>query len=78
MITLFGSKVGKEELEEIKTSIDNQWLGIGKKCARFEEELRKRLNVQDFVMLNSGSNALLLAVKLLNLPPNSEMTRTAS
>jgi aminotransferase len=73
MITLFGSKVGKEELEEIKTSIDNQWLGIGKKCARFEEEMWNRLKVQDFVMLNSGSNALLLAVKLLGLPPNSEI-----
>ncbi|RMF96804.1 MAG: DegT/DnrJ/EryC1/StrS family aminotransferase [Candidatus Schekmanbacteria bacterium] len=73
MISLFGSKVGKEELDEIKTSIDNQWLGIGPKCKRFEEEMAKRLKCDDFVMLNSGSNSLLLAVKLLNLPPGSEV-----
>ena len=73
MINLFGSKVGKEELDEIRTSIENQWLGIGKKCQLFEERLAERLGVRDFVMLNSGSNSLLLAVKLLGLPPGSEI-----
>lgn len=73
MISLFGSKVGSEEIEEIKTSIDNQWLGIGPKCSRFESEMAKKLKCSDFVMLNSGSNSLMLAVKLLNLPPGSEI-----
>ena len=65
MINLFGSKVGKEELEEIRTSIESQWLGIGKKCALFEERLAKRLGLENFVMLNSGSNSLLLIQKLV-------------
>src|SRR3989338_9369209 len=73
MISLFGSKVGIEELEEIRTSIENQWLGIGKKTSLFEERIAKRLGLMDFVMLNSGSNNLLLAVKLLNLEPGSEV-----
>jgi len=73
MISLFGSKVGIEELEEIRTSIENQWLGIGKKTSLFEERIAKRLGLMDFVMLNSGSNSLLLAVKLLNLEPGSEV-----
>lgn len=73
MINLFGSKVGKEELEEIRTSIESQWLGIGKKTALFEELVGQRLGLQDFVMLNSGSNSLLMAVKLLGLKPGSEI-----
>ena len=73
MISVFGSKVGKEELEEIKTSIENQWIGIGPKTDLFEKELAKRLRIKDFVLLDSGSNSLYMAVKLLNLPPLSEV-----
>lgn len=73
MISVFGSKVGVEELEEIRTSLQNQWLGIGKKCAQFEEELASRLGLSNFVMVNSGSNGLLLAIYLLGLKPGAEV-----
>lgn len=73
MISVFGSKVGKEELEEIRTSIEAQWMGIGPKTKLFEEKLKERLNLVDFVLLDSGSNSLYLALKLLNLPKNSEV-----
>lgn len=73
MITVFGSKVGDEELDEIRTSIQNQWLGIGPKTKRFEEEFAARLKLPSFVMLNSGSNSLYMAIKLLDLPRGSEV-----
>jgi len=73
MISVFGSQVGRKELDEIKTSIDNQWLGIGQKCLKFEKLFAQRILVDDFVLVNSGSSALLLAVKLLNLPSGSEV-----
>jgi len=73
MISVFGSSVGEEELYEIKTSIENQWMGIGPKVRQFEEEFAARLKLPGFVLLDSGSNALLMAVKMLNLPPNSEV-----
>jgi len=73
MISVFGSKVGKEELEEIKSSIESQWLGIGPKTKRFEEEFAERLRLPSFVMLNSGSNSLYMAIKLLDLPKDSEV-----
>jgi len=73
MISVFGSKVGKEELVEIKTSLDNQWIGIGSKTDLFEKQFSKRLGLKDFLLLDSGSNALYLAVKLLNLPKGSEI-----
>jgi aminotransferase len=73
MISVFGSKVGKEELEEIKTSLDKQWLGMGEKTRLFEASFAQRLKLKGFVMLNSGSNSLYLALKLLNLPEGSEV-----
>jgi dTDP-4-amino-4,6-dideoxygalactose transaminase len=73
MISVFGSKVGIEEIEEIKTSIENQWIGIGPKTKKFEEDLAERLGVKEFVLLDSGSNSLYMAVKLLKLKPGSEI-----
>ena len=73
MISVFGSKVGNEEIEEIKTSIENQWIGIGPKTKKFEELFSQRLGLKGFVMLDSGSNGLYLALKLLKLPENSEV-----
>lgn len=73
MISVFGSLVGKEELEEIRTSLDAQWLGIGPKTAAFEKAFAARMGAKEFVLLDSGSNALYLAVKLLGLPPGSEV-----
>ncbi len=73
MISVFGSKVGQEELNEIKTSIDNQWIGIGPKTDLFEKQFSERLGLKDFLLLDSGSNALYLAIKLLDLPKGSEI-----
>jgi aminotransferase len=73
MITVFGSEVGREELEEIESSLNNQWMGIGPKTRQFEEEFAKRLKLPSFTLLDSGSNALLMAVKILDLPPGSEI-----
>jgi dTDP-4-amino-4,6-dideoxygalactose transaminase len=73
MISVFGSKVGKEELEEIRTSIESQWIGIGPKTKLFEKKFAERMGLDDFVMLDSGSNSIYLAIKLLNLPAGSEV-----
>lgn len=73
MINVFGSLVGPEELEEIRTSLEAQWLGIGPKTAAFEKKFSQRLALGDFVLLDSGSNSLYMAVKLLDLPPGSEV-----
>lgn len=71
MISVFGSKVGQEELDEIRTSIEAQWMGIGPKTKAFEENFAKRLGLKGLALLDSGSNSLYMAVKLLNLPPRT-------
>jgi len=73
MITLFGSYVGEEELRAIQDSMQRQWLGIGPKVAEFEKRMAEKCKAPDFAFVNSGSNALLMSVRLLNLPKNSEV-----
>jgi aminotransferase len=72
MINVFGSLVGKEELAEIKDCIDNQWLGIGPKTTLFEKMMSNKIG-NSFIALDSGSNALYMAVTALNLPKNSDV-----
>ncbi len=73
MISLFGSSVGDEELIGIKDSFQKQWIGIGPKSQEFEKKIAHKIASDHFVFLNSGSNALLLALKLMNLPAGSEV-----
>ncbi len=73
MISVFGSKVGQEELDEIRTSLEAQWMGIGPKTKAFEEQFARRLGAPGFALLDSGSNSLYMAVKLLNLPAGAEV-----
>ena len=73
MINVFGSLMGPEELAEVRTSLEAQWIGIGPKTAAFEKGFAERLGLPGFVLLDSGSNALHLAVKLLDQPPGSDV-----
>ena len=73
MINVFGSLMGPEELEEVRTSLEAQWIGIGPKTAAFEKGFSERLGLPGFALLDSGSNALHLAIKLLDLPPGSDV-----
>ena len=72
MISVFGSFVGKEEMREIEEVIDDQWLGLGAKTEEFEHGFRARLGL-DILFVDSGSNALYMAVELLGLPRDSEI-----
>ncbi len=73
MITVFGSKVGQEEIDNVVSCIEQQWMGFGKIVDKFEQSFSNKFNVQNFAMVDSGSNALFLAVTLLNLPKGSEI-----
>ena len=73
MIQVFGSCVGKEELKEIKSSFENQWLGMGPKVNEFEKRFAKRCGFKQVVMTDSASNSLYLAIKLLGLKEGTEI-----
>lgn len=73
LISVFGSKVGAEELAEVAASFERQWLGIGPQVLDFEARFAQRLGLPGFVMLDSGSNSLNLAMTLLDLAPGTEV-----
>jgi dTDP-4-amino-4,6-dideoxygalactose transaminase len=73
IISVFGSNVGAEEIAEVSDSINAQWLGMGPKLKAFEQEFKQRTGLPDFLMVDSGSNALYMAVALLDLPKDSEV-----
>lgn len=72
-IQVFGSAMGKDELEAIRDCLERQWIGAGSVTAQLERELASHLGVPDFVLLDSGSNSLQMAVHVLDLPPGSEI-----
>lgn len=73
MINVFGSKTGKEELAQVASSIENQWLGAGPKVKDFEQKFQARIGTSNFLMIDNASNGLYLALRLLDLPIGSEV-----
>jgi aminotransferase len=73
MIKVFASKTGPEELMEVKSTLEAQWLGLGPKVELFEKELAKRNNYKSVVMTDNCSNSLYSAIKLFNFPAGSEI-----
>lgn len=73
MISVFGCKTGQEEINLVNDVLKSQWLGLGKYVDTFEKEFSQYRKLDNFIMVDSGSNALYLAIKLLDLPYNSEI-----
>ncbi len=71
MISVFGSMVGDEEIANVVKCMQSQWMGYGANVVQFEAAFSRKFNVPNFAMVDSGSNALFLAVSLLDLPPGS-------
>ena len=73
MISVFGSFVDDKEIELVANCMKSQWLGFGKTVSEFERAFADKYDLPDLVMVDSGSNALYMAVHLLNLPAQSEV-----
>ena len=73
MISVFGSLVGDEEIANVVACMKSQWMGFGKQVDQFEEKYQVKYRLPTFAMVDSGSNALFMAVTLLDLPPASEV-----
>jgi len=73
MISVFGCKTGQEEIDLVTEVLHSQWLGLGKYVNAFENEFSIFRRLNNFIMVDSGSNALYLGITLLDLPPGSEI-----
>lgn len=72
-IRVFKPSFGKEELKALKEVLLSGWVGLGPKTIQFEEKFAKYIGVEYCVGVNSGTSALDLAVKLLNINHGDEI-----
>jgi dTDP-4-amino-4,6-dideoxygalactose transaminase len=73
VISVFGSEMSDQEIHAVSKCLESQWIGFGKVVEEFEMSVSQQLGLPDLVMVDSGSNALYLAIKLLGLPPGTEV-----
>lgn len=72
-IPLFDLNFDHEEEEAILETIRSKWISTGPKCQEFEFDFSELLNVKHAISLDNCTNALHLALKLLNIEPNDEV-----
>lgn len=73
MLNVFGNKFDTSDIiKELELSIESGWIGCGPKVESFESLFSERYK-KPFVMTNNGSNALFLAIELLDLPSGSKI-----
>jgi aminotransferase len=74
IISVFGSNFDETEVNRVKAVIMSQWVGMGAVTEEFERSLSLRLRPAHIMtMVNSGSNALHMAVHLMGLKPGMEV-----
>jgi dTDP-4-amino-4,6-dideoxygalactose transaminase len=75
---VFGAPtIGDEEKAEVLACIDSGWVGSGPRVAELERRLAAYLDAPAVVAVNSCTAALHLALRVLDLPPGSEVITTA-
>ena len=73
MISVFGSDITQAEIDAASLVMASQWMGFGRIVEDFEREFAAARDLPDAAMVDSGSNALFLAVTLLDLPSGSDV-----
>lgn len=73
MISVFGSDMGDLEKKAVQKCLESQWIGFGNIVEEFEKKICEDRKFPNFIMVDSGSNALFLALSLLKLPIGSEV-----
>lgn len=68
---------GDEEIEAVVECLKRGWLGMGKYVSEFESAVAKIFGHAHGLVVNSGSSANILALKILDLPPGSEVITPA-
>lgn len=74
MINVFAADTDEQEFWSLyEPIVKTHWLGPGKIVENFESAISNRLGLPGMCMVDSGSHALLLVIKLLDLPAGSDI-----
>lgn len=68
-----GVAFGAKERKAIDNILDKNWWGLAEQGKLFETELAKTQGVKRAILVNSGTSALDLGIRALQLPPKSEI-----
>jgi len=66
-----------EEIEAVVDCLKKGWLGMGATVAEFEQKISEILGKKYGLVLNSGSSATFLSMKIQNFPKGSEVITPA-
>lgn len=69
---------GEPENKAVNKVLASGWLGEGKYTTLLEKQISEYIGVKHAIFVNSGSSALLLGLKALNLPKGSEVITCAA
>lgn len=73
MIPLFSNTLGIQETCAVQEVLESRWLGRGKQCARFEQELATYWRTDHALLFNSCTAATRIALRALDIEPGDEV-----
>ncbi len=73
MIKLAVPDIGREELDEVKKVFDSKYLVQGDKVEKFENQIKKYVNVKNVIAVSSGTAALHLALLAMEVKLGDEV-----
>lgn len=73
MLPVSRPSIGVEELEEIKKVFDTGWLGLGSTVYEFENKIKEYLGAGNVIAVNSGTNALHVALDAFDIGEGDEV-----
>ena len=72
-IPLFDLNDGADEIAAFKQCVNDNWISIGPKCAKFEETFAKMLGAKHAVSCDNCTNALFMAMLALGIKKGDEV-----
>lgn len=73
MIQVYSNSLGDEELAAIAAVFKSKWLGMGKECSAFEQELGRLWGTDQVLLLNNCTAALFIALKAVGVKAGDEV-----
>lgn len=73
MIPLFSNTLGAEEAYAVQEVLESRWLGRGKQCAEFEQELAAYWKTDHALLFNSCTAATRIALRIEDIGPGDEV-----
>lgn len=76
-ISLFRPVIREDAIDAVAEVLRSGWLGTGPRTREFEGAFSSYVDAPDCVAMSSATAALQIAVRMLDLPPGSEVVTTA-